>query len=179
MTTVRAAVIQCYANMPKDEAIDKHIELIGKAAAEGAKVTCLQEIFHGPYFPAEQAPKWYRTAEPENGPTITRMREVAKQHNMVLVVPWYEEAQTGVYYNSAAVIEADRQVGLKGAELVFNPSATVESLSKYLWQLEQPAHAVANGYWIAAINRVGVEEPLSTAKFYGSSYFCNPRGQII
>ena len=53
MTTVRAAVIQCYANMPKDEAIDKHIELIGKAAAEGAKVTCLQEIFHGPYFPAE------------------------------------------------------------------------------------------------------------------------------
>jgi len=62
---------------------------------------------------------------------------------------------------------------------VFNPSATVESLSKYLWQLEQPAHAVANGYWIAAINRVGVEEPLSSAKFYGSSYFCNPRGQII
>jgi len=235
MTTVRAAVIQCYANMPKDEAIDKHIELIGKAAAEGAKVTCLQEIFHGPYFPAEQDPKWYRTAEPEDGPTITRMREVAKQHNMVLVVPWYEEAQTGVYYNSAAVIEADgtllgkyrkthiphvgpcfwekfyfkpgnlgypvwqtsvgkvgliicydrhfpevgRQVGLKGAELVFNPSATVESLSKYLWQLEQPAHAVANGYWIAAINRVGVEEPLSSAKFYGSSYFCDPYGQIL
>ena len=154
---------------------------------------------------------------------------------MVLVVPWFEEAQTGVYYNTAAVIEADgtllgnyrkthiphvgpcfwekfyfkpgnlgypvfdtsvgkigliicydrhfpevaRQVGLKGAELVFNPSATVESLSKYLWELEQPAHAVANGYWIAAINRVGVEEPLSTARFYGSSYFCDPRGRIV
>jgi N-carbamoylputrescine amidase len=154
---------------------------------------------------------------------------------MVLVVPWFEEAQTGVYYNSAAVIEADgtlvgkyrkthiphvgpcfwekfyfkpgnlgypvfdtsvgrigliicydrhfpevaRQVGLKGAELVFNPSATVESLSKYLWELEQPAHAVANGYWVAASNRVGVEAPLSTAKFYGSSYFCDPRGRIV
>ena len=69
-------------------------------------------------------------------------------------------------------------VGLKGAQLVFNPSATVESLSKYLWELEQPAHAVANGYWIGAINRVGVEEPLNSAKFYGSSYFCDPRGQI-
>jgi N-carbamoylputrescine amidase len=154
---------------------------------------------------------------------------------MVLVVPWYEEAQTGVYYNTACVIDSDgtlvgkyrkthiphvgpcfwekfyfkpgnlgypvfdtsvgrigliicydrhfpevaREVGLKGAELVFNPSATVESLSKYLWELEQPAHAVANGFWIAAINRVGVEEPLNSAKFYGSSYFCNPRGKIV
>src|SRR5204862_5508104 len=105
VATVRAAVIQAGANMPKDEAIDKHVELIGKAAAEGAQVTCLQEIFHGPYFPAEQDPKWYATAEPEDGPTVTRMREVARQHNMVLVVPWYEEAQVGVYYNSAAVME--------------------------------------------------------------------------
>ena len=55
MTTVRAAVIQAHANMPKDEAIDKHVELIAKAAADGAEVTCLQEIFHGPYFCAEQA----------------------------------------------------------------------------------------------------------------------------
>src|SRR5438093_1594119 len=235
MTSVRAAVIQCYANMPKDEAIDKHVELIGKAAAEGAQVTCLQEIFHGPYFPAEQDPKWYATSEPEDGPTISRMREVAKQHNMVLIVPWFEEAQTGVYYNSAVVIEKDgtiagkyrkthiphvgpcfwekfyfkpgnlgypvfdtsvgrigliicydrhfpevaRELGLKGAEIVFNPSATVESLSRYLWELEQPASAVANGFWIAASNRVGVELPLNGAKFYGSSYFCSPRGKII
>jgi beta-ureidopropionase len=235
MTTVRAAVIQAHANMPKDEAVDKHVELIAKAAADGAEVTCLQEIFHGPYFCAEQDAKWYATAEPEDGPIVTRMREVAKNHKMVLIVPWFEEAQTGVYYNSAVVIERDgtiagkyrkthiphvgpcfwekfyfkpgnlgypvfdtsvgkvgliicydrhfpeigRALGLKGAELVFNPSATVESLSKYLWELEQPATAVANGYWIAAINRVGVEEPLSSAKFYGSSYFCDPRGQIV
>ena len=235
MTTVRAAVIQANANMSKEEAVEKHIELVGKAAAEGAKVTCLQEIFHGPYFPAEQDTKWYATAEPEDGPTVIRMREVAREHGMVLIVPFFEEAQTGVYYNSAVVIEADgtvvgkyrkahiphvgpcfwekfyfkpgnlgypvfdtsvgrvgliicydrhfpeigRALGLKGAELVFNPSATIESLSKYLWELEQPAHAVANGYWIAAINRVGTEEPLSSGKFYGSSYFCNPRGKIV
>jgi beta-ureidopropionase len=235
MTTVRTAVIQAHANMSKQEAVEKHIDLIGKAAADGAQVTCLQEIFHGPYFPAEQDVKWYAEAEPEDGPTVTRMREVAREHGMVLVVPFYEEAQTGVYYNTAVVIESDgsilgkyrkthiphvgpcfwekfyfkpgnlgypvfdssvgkigliicydrhfpeigRALGLKGAEIVFNPSATVESLSKYLWELEQPAHAVANGYWIAAINRVGVEAPLSSAKFYGSSYFCDPRGQII
>jgi beta-ureidopropionase len=235
MTTVRTAVIQANANMSKEEAVEKHIELIGKAAADGAQITCLQEIFHGPYFPAEQDPKWYATAEPEDGPTVTRMREVAREHGMVLVVPFFEEAQTGVYYNTAVVIESDgsllgkyrkahiphvgpcfwekfyfkpgnlgypvfdssvgkvgliicydrhfpeigRALGLKGAEIVFNPSATVESLSKYLWELEQPAHAVANGYWIAAINRVGIEAPLSSARFYGSSYFCDPRGQIV
>src|SRR6266571_2485956 len=75
--------------------------------------------------------------------------------------------------------EPARALGLKGAELVFNPSATVKSLSRYLWELEQPAHAVANGYWIGAINRVGIEKPLNDAQFYGSSYFCDPRGRII
>ncbi len=235
MATVRAALIQAYANMPKQEAIKKHEELIAKAAAQGAKVTCLQEIFFGPYFPAEQDTKWYATAERDTGPTVTRMRELAKKHSMVLVVPFFEEAQTGVYYNTAVVIENDgtvvgkyrkthiphvgpcfwekfyfkpgnlgypvwdtsagriglmicydrhfpepaRALGLKGAELVFNPSATVKSLSKYLWELEQPAHAVANGYWIGAINRVGVEQPLNDGLFYGSSYFCDPRGRIV
>ena len=75
--------------------------------------------------------------------------------------------------------EVARELGLKGAELVFNPSATVKSLSRYLWELEQPAHAVANGFWIAASNRVGVEAPLNNNKFYGSSYFCSPRGKIV
>jgi N-carbamoylputrescine amidase len=221
--------------MSKQEAIDKHIKMIADAAGSGAQVVGLQEIFHGPYFCAEQDPKWYDTAEPEDGPTVSRMREVAREHGIVLIVPWYEEEQPGVYYNTACVIERDgtilgkyrkthiphvgpcfwekfyfkpgnlgypvwetsvgrigliicydrhfpevaRELGLKGAELVFNPSATVESLSRYLWELEQPAHAVANGFWIAASNRVGVEAPLNNNKFYGSSYFCSPRGKII
>ncbi len=235
MRTVRAALIQAQANMSKQEAIDKHIKMIADAAGSGAQVVGLQEIFHGPYFCAEQDPKWYDTAEPEDGPTVSRMREVAREHGIVLIVPWYEEEQPGVYYNTACVIERDgtilgkyrkthiphvgpcfwekfyfkpgnlgypvwetsvgrigliicydrhfpevaRELGLKGAELVFNPSATVESLSRYLWELEQPAHAVANGFWIAASNRVGVEAPLNNNKFYGSSYFCSPRGKII
>jgi N-carbamoylputrescine amidase len=68
---------------------------------------------------------------------------------------------------------------LNGAEIVFNPSATVAGLSEYLWKLEQPAHAAANGYFIAAINRVGTEAPWNIGEFYGTSYFCNPRGKII
>ena len=62
---------------------------------------------------------------------------------------------------------------------MFNPSATVAGLSEYLWKLEQPAHAAANGYFIAAINRVGTEAPWNIGEFYGTSYFCNPRGKII
>ena len=235
MRKVRAALIQAQANMSKQDAVDKHIKMIADAAGQGAQIVGLQEIFHGPYFCAEQDPKWYGTAEPEDGPTVSRMREVAREHGIVLVVPWYEEEQPGVYYNTACVIERDgtvlgkyrkthiphvgpcfwekfyfkpgnlgypvfdtsvcrvgliicydrhfpevaRELGIKGAEIVFNPSATVESLSRYLWELEQPAHAVANGFWMAASNRVGVEAPLNPAKFYGSSYFCSPRGKII
>ena len=235
MRNVRAALIQAQANMSKQDAVDKHIKMIADASGQGAQVVGLQEIFHGPYFCAEQDPKWYDTAEPEDGPTVSRMREVAREHGIVLIVPWYEEEQPGVYYNTACVIERDgtiagkyrkthiphvgpcfwekfyfkpgnlgypvfdtsvgrigliicydrhfpevaRELGIKGAEIVFNPSATVESLSRYLWELEQPAHAVANGFWMAASNRVGVEAPLNPAKFYGSSYFCSPRGKII
>lgn len=235
MSTIRACLIQASANMSKEEAVDKHVEMIREAAERGAEIVCLQEIFHGPYFCAEQDPRWYRTAERDDGPIITRMRDLARELKLVLVVPFFEEAQTGVYYNAAVVLERDgslagkyrkthlphvgpcfwekfyfkpgnlgypvfetsvgrigimicydrhfpepaRLLGLQGAELVFNPSATVESLSRYLWQLEQPAHAVANGFWIAASNRVGREEPMNPAKFYGSSYFCNPRGEIV
>lgn len=75
--------------------------------------------------------------------------------------------------------EGARILGLNGAEIVYNPSATVAGLSQYLWKLEQPAHAVANGYFMGCINRVGTEKPWNIGKFYGSSYFVDPRGQIF
>jgi beta-ureidopropionase len=232
--TVRAALIQAHANLPKQEALDKHVELIGEAARQGAQIACLQEIFFGPYFCAQQDPKWFQTAEPDDGPTVQAMRELARRHEMVLVVPFFEKEFEGVFYNTAVVIDADgsvlgkyrkthipqvgpifwekyffkpgnlgypvfdtrvgrvgvficydrhfpepaRMLGLQGAQLTFNPSATVESLSRHLWQLEQPAHAVANGFFVGAINRVG-EELVPGARFYGSSYFCDSRGQIV
>ena len=75
--------------------------------------------------------------------------------------------------------EGARILALHGAWLILNPSATVIGVSKYLWELEQPAHAVANGVYVGAVNRVGVEAPWNIGKFYGASYFCNPRGKII
>ncbi len=75
--------------------------------------------------------------------------------------------------------EGARLLGLHGAEIVFNPSATVAGLSQYLWKLEQPAHAVANGYFMGCINRTGTEAPWNIGKFYGSSYFVGPRGNFL
>ena len=215
--------------------IDAHIKYIEQAAKEGVQILCFQEVFNGPYYCPSQDVKWYGLAEEiPNGPTTKLMQDLAKKHNMVIVVPMYEREMAGVFYNTASVIDADgtylgkyrknhipqvagfwekfffkpgnmgypvfqtrygkvgvyicydrhfpegaRALGLNGAEIVFNPSATVAGLSQYLWELEQPAHAAANGYFIAAINRVGREQPWNIGEFYGSSYFANPRGKII
>ena len=69
-------------------------------------------------------------------------------------------------------------LGLNGAELVFNPSATHRGLSEYIWRFEQPAAAVANMYYVGAINRVGIE-PLGDDDFYGQSYFVDPEGKFV
>jgi beta-ureidopropionase len=220
----------------KKAMIAKHLKLIEQAAKKKVEVLCLQELFYGPYFCAEQDRKWYELTEGiPDGPTTKMMQKIAAKHRMAMVVPIYEKEMTGLYYNTAAVIDADgrylgkyrkhhipqvhpgfwekfyftpgdmgypvfqtryakvgvyicydrhfpegaRALGLNGAEIVFNPSATVAGLSEHLWELEQPAHAVANGYFVGAINRVGVEKPWKIGQFYGKSYFCNPRGQIV
>ena len=75
--------------------------------------------------------------------------------------------------------EGARALGLNGAEVVYNPSATVKGLSGHLWELEQPAHAAATGYFMGCVNRVAVEAPWNLGEFYGRSYFVNPRGEII
>jgi N-carbamoylputrescine amidase len=216
--------------------VDKHLGLIDQAARQQVQILCLQELFYGPYFCAEQDSRWYELTEPvPDGPTTRQMQELAARHHMAMVVSLYEQELPGLYFNTAAVIDADgrylgkyrkhhiphchpgfwekfyftpgdlgypvfdtkyakvgvyicydrhfpegaRALGLNGAEIVFNPSATVAGLSEYLWELEQPAHAVANGYFVGAINRVGEEKPWSIGEFYGKSYFCNPRGKII
>ncbi len=240
---VKGGLIQC-ANPINDEtrpvaeiqaaAFDKHLPFIEAAGEQGVQMLCLQEIFNGPYFCPSQDARWYDATEPVPGPTVEALAPIARKHEMVIVVPIYEKEQAGVYYNTAAVLDADgsylgkyrkqhiphtsgfwekyffkpgnlgypvfqtrygkvgvyicydrhfpegaRLLGLNGAEVVFNPSATVAGLSQYLWKLEQPAHAVANGYYMGCINRVGTEAPWNIGKFYGSSYFVNPRGEFL
>ncbi|MCC6902744.1 MAG: acyltransferase [Polyangiaceae bacterium] len=240
---VRCGLIQC-ANALNDESapvkkiqqamLDKHMPLIEEAAKKGVQILGLQEIFNGPYFCPSQDKRWYEAAESIPGPTTELFQAIAKKHGMAIVLPLYEQEMRGVFYNTAAVIDADgkylgkyrkqhipqvagfwekyffkpgnggypvfqtafakvgvyicydrhfpegaRCLGLNGAEIVFNPSATVAGVSQYLWKIEQPAHAVANGYYVAASNRVGTEAPWNIGKFYGTSYFVNPRGQIV
>lgn len=92
----------------KQATIDKHLEYIRQAAEAGAQTICLQEIFYGPYFCAEQETRWYDSAEAvPHGPTIRLMQDVAREHKVALVVPVCEVEQQGVYYNTAAVIHSD------------------------------------------------------------------------
>ncbi|MDO7848232.1 nitrilase-related carbon-nitrogen hydrolase [Hymenobacter sp. M29] len=103
-----------------------------------------------------------------------------KPGNMGYPVFQTKYAKVGVYIcYDRHFPDGARILGLNGAEIVYNPSATVAGLSQYLWKLEQPAHAAANGYFMGCINRVGEEKPWNLGRFYGTSYFVDPRGQII
>ena len=91
----------------KEAMIQKHIPLIEEAGEKGVQILCLQEIFCGPYFCAEQDIKWYQTAEKIPGPTVERLAEYSKKYRMVMIIPIYEMEIEGVYYNTSAVVDAD------------------------------------------------------------------------
>src|SRR5258708_25333816 len=92
----------------KQAMIDKHVAYIRQAAAAGSQIVCLQEIFYGPYFCAEQTTRWYDFTKPlPDGPTIRLMQDLARELHIAIIVPIYEVEQQGIYYNTAAVIQND------------------------------------------------------------------------
>src|SRR6204780_3862143 len=112
---VRCALIQASNALSTDRPlaqirkamIDKHLKLIEQAAKKKAQVLCLQELFYGPYFCAEQNARWYELpARVPDGPTVRLMQKIAAKHRMVILFPVYEEHMPGVYFNTAAVIYA-------------------------------------------------------------------------
>ncbi|OPX12075.1 nitrilase-related carbon-nitrogen hydrolase [Gordonia sp. i37] len=237
MTVIRAAITQVEWTGDEESMVVKHEGLAREAAAQGATIVCFQELFHGPYFGIVEDAKYYEYAQSVPGPLTERFAAIAKELGIVIVLPVYEEQMAGLYYNTAAVIDADgsylgkyrknhipdvdrfwekfyfrpgnlgypvfdtavgkvgvyicydrhfpegwRELGLNGAEIVFNPSATKPGLSNRLWELEQPAAAAANQYFVAANNRIGTESGEFGDKavtFYGSSYFADPRGNYV
>ena len=237
MTIVRTALTQATWTGDKESMLAKHEQFTRDAAAQGAKIICYQELFYGPYFGIVQDTKYYEYAESVPGPITERFQALAKELDIVIVVPVYEEDQPGVLYNTAAVIDSDgsylgkyrkhhiphlpkfwekfyfrpgnlgypvfdtavgtigvnicydrhfpegwRALALGGAEIVFNPNATAPGISNRLWEIEQPAAAVANGMFVVATNRVGLEDDEfgdEAVNFYGSSYVVGPDGALV
>jgi beta-ureidopropionase len=237
MSTVRVAFTQARWTGDKESMIALHEAWAREAASQGAQVIAFQELFYGPYFGITQDPAYYRYAEPADGPTVERFAALAAELGIVMVLPIYEEAQPGVLYNTAVVVDADgtvlgsyrkhhipnldkfwekfyfrpgnlgfpvfdtavgkigvyicydrhfpegwRELALNGAQIVFNPNATKPGLSNRLWEIEQPAAAIANGYFVVANNRVGLEDNEygdEAVNFYGSSYAVGPDGNYV
>lgn len=229
---MRAALIQMKASMKREENLDRAEEMLKEASRQGAQVACLEEMFATWFFAQKLDPSYQQLAEPIDGPTVTRMRAVAKALSLVLVVPFYERAMPGELYNSAAIVdaggnvlgvyrkhhipmsshfqekayfrpgnagypvfdtpvgrigvmicydrhfpEAARCLGLNGAEVVFVPTATTRrGFSRSVWEAELRGHAIANGYFVGGVNRVGVE---FDSDYYGASIFIDPIGQTI
>ena len=240
---VRCALIQA-ANPINDESVsvadiqkamlDKHLPMIEEAGKKGVQILGLQEIFNGPYFCPSQDKRWYEAAEPIPGPTTELMQSYAKKYSMVMVVPLYEKEMRGVFYNSAAVIDADGkylgkyrkqhipQVAGFGKSTFSNlatvgirslkPSTlklvctfvTIDTFrrERVVWDSMVPrSFSTPARQWLdspntfgrssnrrmrwptvtmsRASNRVGKEGPWNIGEFYGTSYFVNPRGEIV
>jgi N-carbamoylputrescine amidase len=237
---VRLSIVQMRDAGSSHACIDSAIGLIEQAAAEGAQIVCLQELFHGPYPCQSEDHRMFDLAESIPGPITERIGKIAKQHEIVVVTPIFEQRAAGLYHNSAAVIDADgsiagvyrkmhipddplfyekfyfapgdlgftpistryaklgigicwdqwfpesaRLLSLAGAEILLYPTAIGwidEEKQEFgsgqldAWITTLRSHAIANGIWLAAPNRIGIEGRL---EFWGSSLIVSPRGEIV
>lgn len=242
-----------------EENVARAIAGVRSAHARGAQVICLQELFNAPYFCKSLDIDWFDLAEPIPGPTTERMRALARELEVVLVVPIYERQAAGLYRNSAAVIDADgtllgvyrkmhiphdplfeekyyftpgdaadtapriparsrdaggfrvwktrygtigvlicwdqwypegaRLTALAGAQILFYPTAigwhpqekaSHGAAQLAAWQTMQKSHAIANGVFVVAVNRVGHEGPNDGGlEFWGHSFVCDPAGVVL
>jgi len=240
MQHIQIAGIQMSCESDPQCNLDRTIEKIEQAAALGANVVCLQELFNNRYFCQSETHAYFQLGEPIPGPTCQRLQSVAKQHKLVVIVPIFERRAPGVFHNSAAVIDADgsllgsyrkmhipddpnyyekfyftpgdkgflnwptaagnfgvcicwdqwfpeaaRLTAMTGAQVLFYPTAIgwlAEDKQQYgesqlrAWQTMMRSHAIANGVFVVAVNRVGIEENI---QFWGNSFVCDPYGNIL
>lgn len=230
---------QAFSNPAQN--LEKTVESVKEAAAKGAQIICLQELFMTPYFCQEESLASFGLAESIPGPTTERFSELAGELGVVLIISLFEKRGSGVYHNTAVVLDADgsvlgkyrkmhipddpgfsekyyftpgdlgyrtwntrygkigvlicwdqwypeaaRMTALSGAQILFYPTAIgwlpeergtdVGAAQRHAWETVQKGHAVANGCYVAAVNRVGQEGNLY---FWGSSFVCNPYGQFL
>ncbi|MDX1618048.1 MAG: carbon-nitrogen hydrolase [Balneolaceae bacterium] len=238
--TVKLGLIQLACTEDLENNLSEAVRRVRKAAAEGAQIVCLQELFNTPYFCREMNERYFDWAEPIPGPTVSLMAELAGSLGIVLLVPLFERRAAGIYHNSLAVINADgtlmgiyrkkhipddpgfyekyyftpgedtyavfdtkygavaplicwdqwypeaaRIAALNGAEILVYPTA-IGTLPdeggpkgreyREAWQTIQRSHAIANGCYVASVNRVGTEGEVT---FWGHSFVAGPFGQLV
>ena len=230
---------------PDTEAnVSKAIERVRDAAARGAQIVCLQELFSGPYFCQTEDHRFFELAEPIPGPTTERFQKLAAELGVVIIASLFEKRAGGLYHNTAAVIDADgsylgkyrkmhipddpqfyekfyftpgdlgfrawdtkfgrigvlicwdqwypegaRLTALAGAEILFYPTAIgwlppekeeYGERQQAAWETIQRSHAIANGAYVAAVNRVGLETANGSGiEFWGGSFVADPNGRIL
>ncbi|MDP4612024.1 MAG: carbon-nitrogen hydrolase [Opitutales bacterium] len=237
---VRIALIQGREQGSQAADLDYTIARIREAAAGGAQVICTQEMFNTPYFCRTQDTEMFDLAEPIPGPTTDVLAKVAGELGVVIIAALFERRASGVYHNTAAVIDADgtylgkyrkmhipqdpgfeekfyftpgdlgykvwdtkfgkisvlicwdqwypeaaRMAALAGAEIIFYPTAIgwlpeekaeLGEAQHTAWETVQRGHAVANGCYVAAVNRTGTE---GETEFWGQSFVADFYGQIV
>ncbi len=229
---INVAGIQFACSNDKDKNLSTAISLSEMAIERGAKIICFQELFNLNWFPSMQhSRKSLTLAESSKGPTISKMKKFAKKHSVVMVCPFFEKEDDGIYFNSAAVIDADgkllgiyrkihipdipywyekaffkpgnsgfpvfdtlygkigvqicwdvffpevaRILALKGAKIIFAPTASDLDPAKNKWEKSLAASAISNGVFVFRVNRVGKEK---FNNFYGDSFCLNPDGEAI
>jgi N-carbamoylputrescine amidase len=227
-----------------DENLQKAADRIREAAARGAQIICLQELFRSQYFCREENADLFDLAEPIPGPSTEALRPLARELQVSIIASLFERRAAGLYHNTAVAIDADgallglyrkmhipddpayyekyyftpgdlgfrnfdtrfgrvsplvcwdqwypeaaRLAALGGAQVVFYPTAIgwhphekaqFGKAQHDAWRTIQRAHAIANGVYVAAVNRVGYEgTPESGIEFWGGSFICDPFGQVI
>jgi N-carbamoylputrescine amidase len=240
MDNVTLGLVQSRALPSQAESLAQHETLIRDAAAQGAQIICLQELFLTPYFCTRQDPDLFDLAEPVPGPTTERLQPLAEELGVVLIASLFEKRGPGLYHNTTAVIDADgrylgkyrkmhipqdpgfeekfyftpgdlgyrawdtkfgrigvlicwdqwypeaaRLTALQGAQILFYPTAigwlpeekpTLGEAQHTAWETVQRGHAVANGCYVATVNRIGTE---GSTEFWGQSFVANPYGEIV
>ncbi len=217
--------------------IDKAVGMVHQAAAAGANIVCLQELYASRYFPQTVNVKHYDLARPLPNESVKVMQKIAADKKLTIIVPVYECARSGINFNTVVIVDADgsiagkfrkvhipegpqylekyyftpgdlgypvfktayasigtgicwdewfpevaRILGLKGAEVIFFPSAIGSEpdhpgySSQDAWETVIRSHGITNGVFVAAVNRVGREEGM---EFYGGSFISSPYGNIL
>jgi N-carbamoylputrescine amidase len=245
MSTVTLGLLQHACSANPSQNLRKTLALATQAAKSGAKIICTQELFRSQYFCQSEDHACFQLAEAIPGPSTAAFQSIAKKHQVVIIASLFERRASGLYHNTAVIIDADgallgiyrkmhipddplfyekfyfapgdtgfrtwqtrygrigvlicwdqwypeaaRLTSLQGAEILFYPTAigwhpkekAAYGVNQHgAWELIQRSHAVANGCYVAAVNRIGLETPVGGdgLEFWGQSFVAGTSGQML